>query len=102
MATRDRGDWPIEAVDDANIPVDIRIHPPNENNNKWRLTASNYMPRRAAIAEDSLKVEADSREELVDLLRKHIIPLYEVALRQLNKVADGTAESLYYWLEEAT
>jgi hypothetical protein len=79
-------------IDDANVPVNIRISEPDEDNDKWVLSADNYMPRRARIAPEAYSVEADTREELVLLVQENIVPLYEAALLNLR-----SESKLYYW-----
>lgn len=82
----------FESMNDANVPVNIRISEPDEENNKWVLSADNYMPRRARIAVDAYSVEADTREELELLVQERIVPLYEAALLNLR-----SKNELYYW-----
>jgi hypothetical protein len=82
----------LESINDANVPVNIRISEPDEDNDKWVLSADNYMPRRARIAPEAYSVEADTREELVLLVQESIVPLYEAALLNLR-----SESKLYYW-----
>lgn len=83
---------PYKSIDDANIPVNIAICEPDEENDKWILSADNYMPRRACIAPDVYSVEADTRKELELLVQEIIVPLYEAALFNLRN-----KNELYYW-----
>jgi hypothetical protein len=85
-------DLSFESISDANVPVNIRISEPDEDNDKWVLSADNYMPRRARIAPEAYSVEADTREELVLLVQESIVPLYEAALLNLR-----SESKLYYW-----
>jgi len=82
---------------DANIPVDIWLTKESEKH-AWQLTADNYMPRKGYLAgENTIKIRATTREELAEIVREKIIPLYESALKQLNLIVEGKAKSLYYW-----
>ena len=65
---------------------------------KFCLAANNYMPRKASCeGELAYLVFADTREELVELIKEHIIPLYENALSILNEMCNGSKSCLYYW-----
>jgi len=86
-----------ELCDDANIPVDIWL---SYENLAWNLRASNYMPRRGRVSEEGIDIRATTREELAEIIKNQIIPLYETALKQLNLIVEGKAECLYYWKED--
>lgn len=91
------GEISFEEADDANIPVDIWLEQDLETN-KWKLWANNYMPRKARLSgEASYEALADTREELEDIIKKKIIPLYEVALQKLQAICKRKADNLYYW-----
>jgi hypothetical protein len=92
MAIEDKGDCCLLECNDMNIPVGIIIGEPDEDNDKWVLTADNYTPRKSRIGPDAYEVEADSREDLVQLVQAYVVPLYEAALSQLKAGKD-----LYYW-----
>lgn len=111
MAWKNVSDLSIEGANDANVPVDIWIKQVTKDNKdeylyvqvgSWVLNASNYMPRRARLSEggDGYLVEADTREELVELLKKHVLPLYKNALAKLEGMITGTCTHLYYWDEK--
>jgi hypothetical protein len=85
----------LEEADDMNVPVCIFISEPCESETAWTLSANNYMPRRNFIAEGMYEYHSDSKEELLALVQKYIVPLYETALRRLK--TDG---NLYYWQEK--
>ena len=82
----------LESISDGNVPVNIRISEPDEDNDKWVLSADNYMPRLARIAPDAYNVQADTRTELELLVQESIVPLYEAALLNLR-----SESKLYYW-----
>jgi hypothetical protein len=84
----DMGDLQITDCDDANIPVNCFLS--NEDGN-WVWTASNFMPRKGYVSEDGYKLLASTKEEILDLINKHVTPLYE---RALAKIKTG---ELYYW-----
>jgi len=107
------GDLDITDAGDANVPVDIWIHELEAEcadelpwtkrvgdavHCKFCLAANNYMPRKASCeGELAYLVFADTREELVELIKEHIIPLYENALSILNEMCNGSKSYLYYW-----
>jgi hypothetical protein len=90
----DLGNIAITECDHANIPVSCFLCKPendDEHPGKWSWTAANYMPRKGYVMEDGYKLIADTKEELLGLVHKHVVPLYVVALEQIKT---GT---LYYW-----
>ena len=100
------GELQFDDADNANIPVDIWLVPVTEDDSipgglnfepKFVLRAANYCPRKCNVYDSAYEVYADNREELVNLLNKHVIPLYKTALNILNEMADGTNDGLYYW-----
>ena len=102
----DSGEIEIEAADRANVPVNIFIakqeDDEGEETGKWVLTADNFMPRRCRAEDGAYGVEADTLEELQGVIRKHVLPLYEVALANINDMLSMTGEedempSHYYW-----
>jgi hypothetical protein len=106
----DLGAIKITDTDAGNIPVDIWIARRNGDSGYWEgildiakntqfvLAADNYMPRKGRLSgEQSYLVYADTRDELVDLIRAHIMPLYQAALATLKSVCDGDMNDLYYW-----
>lgn len=58
----DNGECPIESANDMNVPV------------------------------NSFLIQADTKEEIMELVQKHVVPLYEVALNNLKTVGAN-----YYW-----
>lgn len=99
------GEYPIESANHANIPVDIWLTPVDESESdvevdfvpKYSLTASNYMPRKGVVDEGAYQYYADNREELVELVNKHVMPLYKNASVRLAGICSGINNSLYYW-----
>jgi len=85
------GEISIDECNDMNVPVNISIE---EDEGKWKLWADNFMPRKSAVTQGAYHVEADTKEILLELVAKHITPLYEVALKLLK-----TTGELYYWEE---
>jgi len=88
----DKGDIPIDGCDDANIPVNGFVRPPDNDSKKWVFYADNFMPRKGHISQRQYELEADTKEELLEAIRKHVVPLYETALR--NWKDNGCC---YYW-----
>ena len=97
MAVEDLGIMPITECDDANIPVVCFLTDPVDNYDhpgKWLWTASNYMPRKEIIGE-GYKLIADTKEEIIELINKHVAPLYQIALDEIK------TGKLYYWKHSA-
>jgi hypothetical protein len=92
------GENSFETADDANIPVDIWLHDNDEDYpNKFVLKAGNYMPRRGRIAEEAYKAICDTREEVEEIINKHILPLYNKAIDKIKNMAKEGRGDLYYW-----
>lgn len=108
------GELKIQSADDANIPVDIWLRSPDKMKEEecfeydgtqdsseelWLLTANNYMPRRACLAQDGWAYKVWGTEaELRELIKKHILPLYETAVKILQGMVSGKPDChLYYW-----
>lgn len=92
----------FSSADDANVPVDIWLHAPDEERDKWQLTASNYMPRKGRLHPHGYSQTADSREELVALLTAHVLPLYRIAVAKIEGIVAGTEDHIYYWNDKPT
>ncbi len=108
------GNINIEEADDANIPVDIWLKPyadteidqfpiyegEQDTTNLWCLCANNYMPRKARLSGEGAYIVWGTKEELQEIIRKYIIPLYQVALKILKGISNGNGFThLYYWSE---
>jgi hypothetical protein len=101
----DTGTIPITEANDANIPVNLRIYPPKgtaakedyecSKSGKWELTARNFCPRLIDDGRSNLGdygVEADTEADLMAVIQKYVVPLYETALNSIK-----TTGQLYYW-----
>lgn len=102
MSVESFGELDFETdANDMNVPVNIFIDMSDqfadEHPGKWELHAANYMPRKERAHQSAYQYAADSRQELVELVRKYVVPLYEVALAELKEF--GT---LYYWESSKT
>ena len=89
---RDCGTLSLEAIDDANIPVVCMLHAPDDESPLWRWTANNFMPRKERCSEASYELEAGTKEEILEAVRKHVVPLYRIALDNLEQSGHN-----YYW-----
>ena len=81
---------PLSGANGANVPVNVSIEQIEETT--WELAADNYQPRRCSIVIGCYVYRAETKEELLELVQKYIIPLYRVALEKLGKEGE-----LYYW-----
>lgn len=88
---RDTGEMSLADMNDANVPVVCFLSEPDRENGMWTWTARNFMPRKQYCG-SSWKLEADTKEEIMEALRKHVIPLYESALENLKEHGEN-----YYW-----
>ena len=50
------------------------------------------MPRKGCVSESAYEIEADSKEELIEVVKHYVAPLYQVALNNLE-----TTGKNYYW-----
>ena len=89
---RDRGEWSISKVDEANIPVNIVISEPDDYSTSWLLLADNFKPCNSIVDIEIYEVEADTKEDLMAVVRTLIVPLYRYAVDQLE--AHG---HLFFW-----
>jgi hypothetical protein len=88
----DLGELDITCADDANIPVNCFLgNEDEEHPNQWVWTADNFMPRKSHVSSGAYRLVADTKEEILELIQKHVVPLYEIALAKIK-----TGE-LYYW-----
>jgi hypothetical protein len=106
----DIGPIKLSEADNDNIPVDVWIETTDSSpeywddvdeeakNTKFVLVANNYMPHKARLSgENAYKVHADTRGELVEMIRAHILPRYQAAIDTLTAMCAGTEDYLYYW-----
>lgn len=85
------GTMDITEADDMNVPVNSFLRYDGEAN-CFEWTADNFMPRKGCIAESMYHLQAASREILMELVKKHVVPLYAAALDNLTKKGGN-----YYW-----
>ena len=88
---RDLGEMKLDDMNDANVPVVCFLHEPDRPNGMWNWEARNFMPRREFCG-GSWRLEADTKEEILEAVRKHVVPLYEAALANLKERGEN-----YYW-----
>ncbi len=91
------GEMQLEDCNDMNVPVNIFIDREEEEGNRWVLTADNFMPRKQRVNDGAYRTIADDREELSELIKKHVLPLYEAALNNITGMISGESAKLYYW-----
>lgn len=92
----DIGEIPITEIDDMNIPIICFISPPDENEDKkWHWTAENYVPRKSRIINDMYEIIADNKKDILNAVRKYVVPFYQTAIRNLKIKGE-----LYYWNDE--
>lgn len=86
----------ILEADDLNVPVESFLMEPDSESPKWRWSASLYMPRKSRIEEDYFNVVADTKEEILDLVRRVVVPIYEAAVHNLSTHGEN-----YFFRKEA-
>ena len=96
----DRSISPITEVNETLIPVDIWIQKAKDDSQdagKWVLTGSCYLPRKSFVTSNYFEVVADTAEELRNIVRTNVLPLYQAAVAQLTAIHEGREDHLYYW-----
>ena len=88
---RETGDMSIADANDMNVPIVCFLFAPTAPHNTWRWTARNFMPRKECCG-GSYEIHADTKEEILSLLDRYVIPLYENALNNLRQEGEN-----YYW-----
>lgn len=88
----DEGELGTGAINEMNVPINCFIRAPTAEEPYWVWTAMNYMPRKEYCSKAEYRLEADTREELVDWVNKNVVPLYEAALFNLKNSGEN-----YYW-----
>lgn len=78
-------------MNNANVPVVCFLYPPDREHGLWTWTARNFMPRKECCG-GTYCLEADTKEEIMEALRRYVIPLYTVALANLTQTGGN-----YYW-----
>jgi hypothetical protein len=86
----DFGEIEISGCNEMNIPVSCFLE--QREDGKWEWTAANFMPRKGYANDGQYRVVADTKEEILSLIKKHVTPLFKVALQKLE-----TEGELYYW-----
>lgn len=81
------GNRPIESANDINVPVGIIIV--YLTCGKWKLEADNYKPNLCNIDQKAYQCTAENKEILVELVHKHVVPLYRIALNNLIKSGEN-------------
>jgi len=92
MSYQNTGEVDIEQADDANVPINSFLIEPDDESQKWRWNADLFMPRKGYVMAEAFGIEADTKEEIIQLVNRIVIPLYEAALANLK--AEGQC---YYW-----
>lgn len=88
---RDIGEMSIDNANDMNIPVVIFMCEPDRPSGLWTWSAINFMPRKERCG-GSYRLEADTKEEIMDVVRRKVLPLYEAAVTNLRERGEN-----YYW-----
>jgi len=88
---KDTGDIEIGRADEMNVPVVCFLHEPDRENGLWSWSAINFMPRKECLG-SRYHLEADTKEEIIELINKYVVPLYKAALTNLK-----TSGENYYW-----
>lgn len=100
------GELDFDYADDANIPVDIWLERLTEDDDsnlfeagyRYRLRASNYMPRKGRIAEAAYECYAAELAPLQQIIKEKILRIYGTAIETLTYLAySGKTGNLYYW-----
>ena len=75
----------LTEVDMLNIPMNCAYLSPKElGGKKWLFVADNYMPRKCRATKAFYQVEADTKEELVEYVKKYILPIYQEVIKELG------------------
>lgn len=81
----------ISSANDMNIPVVCFMSEPDRENGLWSWTATNFMPRKERCG-GSYRLEADTKEEIMEAIKKHVLPLYEIATLNMRERGEN-----YFW-----
>ncbi len=88
---RDTGENAISSADEMNIPVICFLFEPDRENGLWTWTATNFMPRKS-LCSGTYRLEADTKEEIMEVVQRYVTPLYEIAANNMK-----TKGKNYYW-----
>ena len=83
------GGMSITEADEMNIPMNSFLE---EEDGVWVWTAGNFMPRRGHLADGQYEIKSKSKAVILELVRKHVIPLYQAATSNLVTKGEN-----YYW-----
>lgn len=98
MPTRD---MTFDEANELNIPVSIWLFVDDEDEGCWILCADCYQPRRGCVHPEAFFAKSSDRCELANIVRDKILPLYRVAVLNLEAVVLGHADYLYFWEPQA-
>lgn len=103
----EKGEICFGEANGMNIPVDISLamtacEDTSAQDGTWTLSASVYQPRCNRVSTNTFIAISDKREELVELITRHVLPLYETATHQLRDICAGKAENLYHWTKSSS
>lgn len=84
-------DYQYSPFDDPDDP-DETIENIKNDDIVYVLTAGNYTPRRETMSCSAYRFMSTDKQELVNIVQKHIVPLYEVALTNLKNNSTN-----YFW-----
>ena len=90
---RDTGEMSLESMNDANVPVVCFLCKPDRENGMWTWTARNFMPRKEYCG-SSWKLEADTKEEIMEALQEVKDALVEVLDQYEEEGAEEKADTL--------
>ena len=91
MALRSTGEMDIDAMNEMNVPVVCWLLEPETEGEPWSWSAVNFMPRKECCG-SSWRIEADSKDEILEFVRQRVVPLYRAALENLESLGEN-----YYW-----
>ena len=80
--------FPFDDLDDP----DESIEDIKNDDIVYVLTSGNYTPRRENMAGSVYAFMSTDKQELVNIVQKHVVPLYEAALTNLKNNSTN-----YYW-----
>ena len=80
--------FPFDDLDDP----DESIEDIKNDDIVYVLTAGNYTPRRERMSASAYAFMSTDRKELVNIVQKYIVPLYDAALTNLKNNSTN-----YYW-----
>ncbi len=87
MSHTNLGSRRIELANESNVPVNSAISS-SRCGRRWIWTADNLRPTPGYCAADVYCVIADSRDELIALVKAYVTPLYRDALKRLERTGE--------------